>query len=115
MALDLATILAQLQKQLPTAVMDAVKPYLPTLVQMGTDELTAWITLATSDSDAATAQLLAKMTDAALIDETTAAAGQVASDTGTNADTVASQKAIAKEVWNAIMVVVGDLLATAGL
>jgi hypothetical protein len=115
MALDLATLLTQLEKQLPTAAMNAVKPYLPTLVNMGTDELTAWVALAMGNSDAAMTQILAAMTDQALADETTAAAGQVASDTGTNADKVTAQKEIGKEVWNAILVVAGGLLAMSGL
>ena len=115
MGLDVTAILAQLQKQLPQAVLDAVKPYAGTLIQMGTDELKAWVALATADSDAAMAQLLARMSDQQLSDEVRDAANEVLVDTGVNADRVANEKAIGKEVWSAILVVVGALLATAGL
>jgi len=111
--IDLTEALAKAKAQLPEALQPAFENAMSVLQSWGQDELNAWLRLAQSDEDAARTKLLGAMDESALTAQAEADGAQFDQDVATNAEHVADQTALLKQVWQAILGIAGGLLSVA--
>jgi hypothetical protein len=105
--------LDQLKAMLPTQFGPVLQNVADLLQSQAPAEVQAWLALAQSDADAARTQLLQKMTDAALAQETQAAGQQLDADTAANADNIQQWDAILKEVWQGVLAIAASAIMVA--
>jgi hypothetical protein len=105
--------LDQLKAMLPTQFGPILQNVADLLQSQAPAQVRAWLALAQSDADAARAQLLQKMTDAALAQETQSAGRQLDADTAANADNIQQWDAILKEVWQGVLAIAASAIMVA--
>jgi hypothetical protein len=111
--LTISLSLDQLKAMLPTQFGPILQNVADLLQSQAPSEVQAWLALAQSDADAARAQLLQKMSDAALAQETQAAGGQLDADTAANADNIQKWDEILKEIWQGVLAIAASAIMVA--
>ena len=103
----------QLKSLLPAQFGPVLGSVADLLQAQAPQEAQAWLSLAMADPDAARAQLLQKMSDAALAQETLAAGASLDADVAANADRVQEWATILKQAWQAVLAIAASVIMVA--
>jgi len=111
LTIDFGAWLAKVKAALPAEFAPLVDSMAGTMQGWARTQLEAWYALATSDPDAAKAQLLAAMTEAALTAQIGADGARIDADVAANADAMAQQRAWLDRAWQIGLAMAALLLA----
>lgn len=109
-AITITTTLDEIKAALPAEFAPVLDNAAAAFLIWGKDQVTAWLSLAKADPDAARAELLGAMSEEALTAQGELDGAALDAAVAANADNVAKWQGIIKDLWNVLLVIAGGII-----